>query len=130
MFPTRLRLHGFTLVELAVSLGVLSILATITAVSIQRVRANANALSCRNNLSQQGRLLTDFVSTHNVYPLSSNGDPKYSDHKTVWYSTIGATDRAGKFNFTCPSAISFPDPGRQEFQHYGYNDRLSVTLCG
>ncbi len=98
--------RGFTIIELLVSLSVISILISLLIPAVQSAREAARRNSCRNNLRQLGIAALSFESTYMFLP--SNG----------WgYEWIGDPDRgAGK-----------AQPGGWIFQLLPYVERPTVT---
>jgi prepilin-type N-terminal cleavage/methylation domain-containing protein len=61
-------LRGFTLIELMVVIGVISLLASLLLPAIQQSREAAQRLNCRNKLYQIGLAMQNYHSAHNVFP--------------------------------------------------------------
>ncbi|MBD3676324.1 MAG: DUF1559 domain-containing protein [Planctomycetaceae bacterium] len=62
---------GFTIIELMVSLAIITLLIALLLPAVQSARESARAASCRNNLHQIGLAAQNFESAHGHYP--SNG---------------------------------------------------------
>ena len=60
--------RGFTLLELAVVVGVIALLAALLLPAVLNARSAARGVSCKNNLKQLGVALANFESTHGEYP--------------------------------------------------------------
>lgn len=73
---------GFTVVELLVSLAVVSVLLSLLLPAVQNARATARRSMCMNNLRQQGIGFSNFASTFGYFPGSGWG-----------YSWLGMSDR-------------------------------------
>ncbi|MBX3444077.1 MAG: DUF1559 domain-containing protein [Planctomyces sp.] len=76
------RRTGFTIVELLVSIGVISLLLGLLLPAVQRARGAAHKLSCGNNLRQIGIAEEAYFATHQYYAV---GAIRYAttDQKTV-----------------------------------------------
>jgi prepilin-type N-terminal cleavage/methylation domain-containing protein/prepilin-type processing-associated H-X9-DG protein len=68
MRKTRRPRNGFTLVELMVVVGIISVLIALLLPAVQSAREGARRAQCINNLVQIGVALRNYESTHNVYP--------------------------------------------------------------
>src|SRR5205807_9396217 len=65
---------AFTLLEVLVVVGILSIVLGLAVVAIAKVRHTANRLSCSNNLRQIGLGIYQHVFTYNGLPSNGGWD--------------------------------------------------------
>jgi prepilin-type N-terminal cleavage/methylation domain-containing protein len=69
--------RGFTVVELIVCLGVISILCGILLPSLRATREQANRLACSSNMREIGTAIASWGVTHNdAVPHSRNAEPE------------------------------------------------------
>ncbi|MBS0261912.1 MAG: DUF1559 domain-containing protein [Planctomycetes bacterium] len=81
----RLRQSGFTLVELALVLGVIVVLVSLLLPAIQQTREAARNYSCRNNLMQIGLALSNYESAWECLPPGSVNPTRPIQHAVTGY---------------------------------------------
>jgi prepilin-type processing-associated H-X9-DG protein len=65
------RTNGFTLIDLAVTIGVMAVLIALLLPAVQRAREAARRLQCKNNLKQLGIGLHLYHDAHRTFPAGS-----------------------------------------------------------
>jgi prepilin-type N-terminal cleavage/methylation domain-containing protein/prepilin-type processing-associated H-X9-DG protein len=125
--------RAFSLVELLVVVGVISILVSLLLTALVGAKAKAERVRCLSNLRQLGLALTQFVGDNHTYPLYGNRDfPEHPAHSTSW---VGALHKASgepttekprewlsKGIWKCPSAKPPSDwPLHEGYISYDYN---------
>lgn len=79
--------RGVTLLELAVSIGVIALLMALILPAVQAARESARRVQCSNNLKQIGVGLQAYAAMHGCFPSinaptwSVHGEPLISAHK-------------------------------------------------
>jgi prepilin-type N-terminal cleavage/methylation domain-containing protein/prepilin-type processing-associated H-X9-DG protein len=63
-----MRRHGFTLVELLVTVAVIGLLLSLLLPAIQAAREAARSAQCRNSLHQLGLAILQYESVHDCLP--------------------------------------------------------------
>lgn len=90
--------RGFTLIELLVVIAIIAILAAILFPVFTKVKGQAAATSCKNNMREIATAFTMYADDHNgCFPDQSSagymyGNPRYSDlnqERTDWLTYYG-----------------------------------------
>lgn len=68
MKPRKPLSAGFTIIELLIAIGIISLLFALTLVAIQSARESSARIGCQNNLRQIGIALSQYASDYRVYP--------------------------------------------------------------
>jgi prepilin-type N-terminal cleavage/methylation domain-containing protein/prepilin-type processing-associated H-X9-DG protein len=77
------RLKGFTLVELLVVIGIISLLTSILLSSLNRIRIQTKAVVCTNNLKQLGLAFICYADDYDDYDM-----PTVGENRTYWWGKI------------------------------------------
>jgi prepilin-type processing-associated H-X9-DG protein/prepilin-type N-terminal cleavage/methylation domain-containing protein len=92
---------GFTLVELLVVLGIITVLVSILFPVLSRVRQHAQAVRCAANLHSIGQALTMYTQQYGFYPGQACQDP--AGEAAIWPVRLRPFMGEGKQSFYCPS---------------------------
>lgn len=132
------RRHGFSLVELLVTIAVIALLAAVLLSALSQGKENARSVICKSNLRQIGIALINFTDENEHFPADSYWDPSISPFITYgWPAHLLPEASSNTTVFRCPSTSSefnwptnrspkgypFPfniDKGVTRFS-YGYN---------
>jgi prepilin-type N-terminal cleavage/methylation domain-containing protein len=126
---------GFTLVELAVCLGVVALLTSILLPAIQRARESARQVECKNNLRQIMIAIHNHESQHGFFPgIAVKGHAWRSRILPFLEQDMPALGKNGLVSggpsalqvYACPSdSMSRGSLGPQEHSYYMSNGRGS-----
>lgn len=73
------RRRGFTIVELLVVMGLISVLIALLLPAVQSARDSARAISCRNNLKQIGLAVHGYHDSHRMFPAGGITEGRWQD---------------------------------------------------
>ena len=122
------RRRGFTLLELIVTISILSILSLFLLSAVQAARASATRLQCVNHLKQIGIALAGYESSHGRFPginTPSSVDPVFGEVSAFCFSPfarmLGPLDQGPLYN-----AANFTDI---PYTPVSLNANLTVMLA-
>ncbi len=124
--------QGFTLIEVAVTIGILSFLAALLLPAIAGSRAAARRIDCVSRLKNIGIALTNFEQTRGRYPESAPEIPllPYLDQQPLYDRIMGPESDPLRdvvpHWYLCPSDPAQPRVATNYarnigFPYYGYN---------
>ena len=109
---------GFTLVELLVTIAIISVLMALLLPAVQQGREAARRLSCRNNLKNIGLALHNYHDAHGSFPFGFDG------HETLWSAMILPQIEQGALY----DGLIFQESGPGQWDSDSPNERAACTL--
>ncbi len=112
---TRPHPRAFTLIELMVTLGIISILLALLLPAIQEIREAARRAHCQNNLKQIGLALHAYHEAMGCFPITVSwrndelGNSIYSGYYSIHTRLLPYLDRRELYASTNFDVSTFPD---------------------
>jgi len=127
--------HGFTIIELMVVIGVISLLLALTLPAVQRARATARRVQCLNNLRQQITAIQNHASLWGHLPTGGWGahwlgiSDRGADHRQPggWIYNILPQCEQGNVQQLAPASNPWP-PDPLKIPEYATRS-LSLFTC-
>jgi prepilin-type N-terminal cleavage/methylation domain-containing protein/prepilin-type processing-associated H-X9-DG protein len=126
---------GFTMIELMVSVVILTILASLLFPTLNAAKSRARSAQCKNHLSQIGKALVMYESDFNYLPGA--GDAGHSKPKQIPWAFVSTNSWVARLSlyvdnratiFTCPEyKAPFFAPGVKA-DSFGYNAGGSASI--
>src|SRR5262245_10387212 len=122
MHAGKSNIQSFTLVELLVVIGIISLLVAMLLPALSKGKANAQSAACKNNLRQQSIGLNNFVGDEQRYPYWQG----FGDYgRVAWDLSILAESGNHKGIFLCP-AMRTP----LRWDNGAFNPSYGYNVCG
>jgi prepilin-type N-terminal cleavage/methylation domain-containing protein len=140
---TRTTCAGFTLVELLVTLAILSILLALLLPAVQTAREAARRVQCHNNLKQLGIAVHHFHEVHRIFPPYFGAFPEkgtsaveggwfvhllpFLEQQTITEAIIGNGGGLGQTRTLISAASPDYSPGHYEYPAGGHWETIPGT---
>lgn len=126
--------HGFTLIELVVTLAVIGMLLALLLPAVQASRASARNIECRNHLRQIGIAVAEYDSSYSVLPVENSLHTRllpYLGFSAAFRDLESLNGVASVPKVPCYVCPSDSESGREPFAtNYSLNDGSTFTGCG
>jgi prepilin-type processing-associated H-X9-DG protein len=124
---------GFTLPELLVMIGIITMLASLPLGALSRAGKEGRSIVCGSNLRQLGMSLLPFLDDRDgVYPYSENIPAANGRGVSFWFDALMSTipsSRWGEALFKCPAYTGISYPGEAAASSSG-EVRAAYFPCG
>ncbi len=108
---------GMTLIEILVSMVIISTLALAIVATSARVRENARRTYCMNNLRQIGIAFNLYLNDHGAFPPGVTVPEPFDD---TWYECLYPEYLDSAETYRCPSHPKWKDAWLTDPAHNGY----------
>lgn len=138
---TRRVMAGFSLVELLVVIGIITVLISMLLPSLQKAKAQANAVVCKSNMRDMGVALIQYAQENRgwMYPPSMGANKPAKDRWPVVVFKVRPNDPASATVenwtpkiMTCPADFTGAevqnDPINYTVHSYVLNDHLKTNV--
>jgi prepilin-type N-terminal cleavage/methylation domain-containing protein len=84
-YSRRLKVHGFTVIELMVCVAIIAVVAALLLPAVNAARESSRAMSCKDKLRQTGLAIISYEAKKKHYPIHTGGSHNHSYH---WHQQI------------------------------------------
>jgi len=98
--------RAYTLIEVLVSVAIITILISLLLPAIQATREAARRTQCLNNLKQYGLGLHNYISSMNVFPPGGTSDTNFSIH-AMMLPSLEQMNLYNSINFSIDAALEY-----------------------
>ncbi|MCA9297176.1 MAG: DUF1559 domain-containing protein [Phycisphaerales bacterium] len=102
---------GFSLIELLVALGVITVLAALLAPAVQSARESARRLQCQNNLRQIGIALENHQDQFGMFPRDGDRGHGFGSYLLAFLDQQPLYDKISPLTMTLPPGPVVPGTG-------------------
>ena len=128
MKAKRMRHSGFSFIELLVTVGILSVLASLLLPSLIHAKSKSKSIKCLSNARQLGIGLMLYVSDHEeTYPPSADYSAATDDPERIWNTKLIKYLESTAV-YACPSFRNFIYPSNWAARGHGSIGYTTATL--